>query len=299
MADRTVPEPAPAASASVFPGRHHDAGAQHLLRPWSARRLLLIGPVALALDLLAIEVFPRAEHTSNSVSPSLVTWAGVGGTLVLTTFLLLYAGVRTALPRARLLALYAVFYNALLIVVKFVLAPAAFVNTQARPTTFINLGDPFMALLATVTVFILYSAAFLVLFAIHRQIARKALRIPVLVKPIGTGVIVALVCIGIVCFVLFAVAALVLLIPFFVYLGYVFASALGLVIAVALVAAVIVANEAFREAEKQAIALRDMTVLTSFAWIGLAFIAVYHALWFVYILLLLSLWPLKLLAPPK
>jgi len=39
--------------------------------------------------------------------------------------------------------------------------------------------------------------------------------------------------------------------------------------------------------------LRNVTVLSTFAWIGLAFIAAYHIVWLVFVLTLISLWPLK------
>ena len=42
-----------------------------------------------------------------------------------------------------------------------------------------------------------------------------------------------------------------------------------------------------------AAALRSVTVLTTFAWIGLAFIAANHVMWLVFHLILVSIWPLK------
>ena len=38
---------------------------------------------------------------------------------------------------------------------------------------------------------------------------------------------------------------------------------------------------------------RNVAVLSSFAWIGLAFIAAYHFLWLVFLLTLISIWPLR------
>ena len=35
----------------------------------------------------------------------------------------------------------------------------------------------------------------------------------------------------------------------------------------------------------------------SFFWVGLYFLALYHVLWVVYVLVLTSIWPLKVVTP--
>ena len=67
----------------------------------------------------------------------------------------------------------------------------------------------------------------------------------------------------------------------------------GVLIAFALLAAIALCSLAFRETTEQAVLLRNVTVLSTFAWIGLAFIAAYHIVWVVFILTLISLWPLR------
>ena len=68
---------------------------------------------------------------------------------------------------------------------------------------------------------------------------------------------------------------------------------IGILIAVALIGAIVMCSVAFHEATEQAVILRNVTVLSTFAWIGLAFIAAYHIVWLVFVLTLISLWPLK------
>jgi hypothetical protein len=70
-------------------------------------------------------------------------------------------------------------------------------------------------------------------------------------------------------------------------------SAFGLLIAIALVGAIILCSFAFKEAADQSLMLRNVSVLGTFAWIGLAFIAAYHILWLVFLLTVVSLWPLR------
>jgi len=64
-------------------------------------------------------------------------------------------------------------------------------------------------------------------------------------------------------------------------------------IGVALVGAIILCSMAFREASEQSLMLRNISLLGTFAWTGLAFIAAYHILWLIFLLTLVSLWPLR------
>jgi hypothetical protein len=96
-------------------------------------------------------------------------------------------------------------------------------------------------------------------------------------------------------------AALVLfLIPFaagFEYLAFVFSSALSLLIALALAGATALAALAFEAASERAAIVGDATLFMSFFWLGLYFLALYHVLWVVYVLVLTSIWPLKVVTP--
>ena len=69
--------------------------------------------------------------------------------------------------------------------------------------------------------------------------------------------------------------------------------ALAVLLAVALLGALVLCIVAFRDATEQAAVVRNVTLLTAFAWIGLAFIAAYHVVWLVFILTLITIWPLK------
>ena len=72
-----------------------------------------------------------------------------------------------------------------------------------------------------------------------------------------------------------------------------FEGVLGALIGLALIGAVALCSLAFAEAEAQSVMLRNTTLLSTFAWIGLAFIAAYHILWLVFVLTLISIWPLR------
>jgi hypothetical protein len=49
--------------------------------------------------------------------------------------------------------------------------------------------------------------------------------------------------------------------------------------------------------EKQAVRLGDATLLASFFWLGLAVIVLYHVMWLVFLLTLVSMWPFRTYTP--
>jgi hypothetical protein len=81
------------------------------------------------------------------------------------------------------------------------------------------------------------------------------------------------------------------------YLEFVFTSAGSFTIAVVLAAAATLAGLAFKGTGERAAALGDVALFVSFFWVGLAFLALYHVLWVVYLLVLTSIWPLKVVVP--
>jgi hypothetical protein len=84
--------------------------------------------------------------------------------------------------------------------------------------------------------------------------------------------------------------------PTISYLVYVF-STFGTVITLALILAAILAYKAFDEVEKRAVHLGDATLLATFFWLGCALILLYHAMWVVFLLTLISIWPFQTYTP--
>ena len=81
------------------------------------------------------------------------------------------------------------------------------------------------------------------------------------------------------------------------YLSLVFSSGASLLIAIALAGATTLAGLAFTSVADRARVVGDATVFMSFFWLGLYFLALYHILWVVYILVLTTVWPLKVVVP--
>jgi hypothetical protein len=81
------------------------------------------------------------------------------------------------------------------------------------------------------------------------------------------------------------------------YVDFVFSSAVSGLVALALAGAVALAAVAFRSTAERARLVGDVALLVSVFWVGLAFLALYHALWVVYVLVLTAIWPLKVITP--
>ena len=84
--------------------------------------------------------------------------------------------------------------------------------------------------------------------------------------------------------------------PTLSYLVYIF-STFGVVIMLALGLAAFLAYRTFEEVEKRAVRLGDATLLASFFWLGLALIVLYHVMWVVFLLTLVSIWPFRTYTP--
>lgn len=199
------------------------------------------------------------------------------------------------------MAVYAGGYNALIVLVKFVLAPDGFydVNRDVQLTGLLTVGDNEGAVLTGALVFGLYLAAYVVVYRLCRRglpafsgeperLRRGLLAVlggALLLSAAGGSVLVFLVLP-----VLISGSAL-------EYLEFVFTSGASLLIALALAGAVTLAALAFRSVAERAAVVGDAAVLISFFWLGLYFLALYHALWVVYVLILTSVWPLRAVVP--
>lgn len=70
----------------------------------------------------------------------------------------------------------------------------------------------------------------------------------------------------------------------------------GLAILVALLA-LATGAWSFGEAARTSVSVRDTAIVTAVAWLALSLLLVYHVVWVVFMSVLVSLWPLKTVAP--
>jgi len=258
--------------------------------------------VASALALVVIEVVPRSSSSGGETPPTgmMLTVAGLVA-LATTAAMVLVVVLDLRLPLR--VAVLAGTWNVLVVVVKFVLGPAGFyeVNQHVEIENFITLEDAFGAATTAAFVLVLYVGAYWVLY---RLLGRPRIADLERVRRVRGGRRVALGALAAALVVAGATGgAFVVLAPIFFlssgldYLSFVFSSGLSLLVGLLLAGAAALVGTAFRSAGESARAIGDASVLVSFFWVGLAFLALYHALWVVYVLVLTSIWPLKVVTP--
>lgn len=223
------------------------------------------------------------------------------GTLLLAAVLVtavttvaLWLGVRSDLGLPARVALYAVGWNALVVLVKLVLGPLGMyeVNRVEAFDTFApdNLIE---ASFAAAFVFALYLAGYVVVYRLVRRrlaVERRPRRVWALTTGIAVGAL-AVSTLGV------GLIAVLVLSPGFQYVDFVASSSVGVLVGVALAVATGLAAVAFRDVGRRSQLVGDAAVLTTFFWLGLAFLALHHALWVVYVLVLTATWPLRVVIP--
>ena len=273
-----------------------------VLRPAAlAPPLLLKLVVAAGLSLAVVALVPRTVSSGGDVPPvgMLLTTAVVVGAICAS---LLFWGLRSDLGLPWTAAVYAAAFNVLVIVVKLTLAPHAFyeVNQQRTLDGLFTIDDPLMALVAAAAVFVLYVGVYLVLYRYFRVKVEHLAPddpIPRFVK--GRTLVIGVVVLTVL-LVASGGALLILLVPLAAgldYLDFVFSSSLSLMVGVVLACATALAAAAFNSTAERARLVGDASLFMSFFWVGLYFLALYHVLWVVYVLVLTSLWPLKVVTP--
>jgi hypothetical protein len=199
-------------------------------------------------------------------------------------------------------------YNALIVAVKFGLAPAAMYAANQQGSFEASVSDPnspWFYLGVGSGVLLLYVFVFRVMYGVFNRRLRRRSSSPGAPPERGSrwaerrrAVLITLVVASVVFLASFLWVLPVIFVglPTLIYLTYVF-SAFGTTIALALVLAAVLAYKTFDEVEKRAVHLRDATLLANFFWLGLALILLYHAMWVVFLLTLVSIWPFRTYTP--
>ena len=276
--------------------------AEPSLRDASATSSLVVKlVVAGLLSLGVVTIVPRTVSSSGSIPPvgMLLTTATIVAAIC---GVLLFWGLRSDLGLPATIAVYAVVFNVLVIGVKLVLGPRGYYEanqTKDIDATF-AINESVMALFAAVFVFALYAAAYLILYRVFRaKVAHLSPQDRLAVRLTGRKVVITVIVLTIL-LVASGGALLLVLFPLIAgleYLDFVFSSSLSLLIAVILACATAFAAMTFNSAADRARLVGDASVFVSFFWVGLYFLALYHVLWVVYVLVLTAVWPLKVVTP--
>ena len=196
-------------------------------------------------------------------------------------------------------------YNALIAAVKFGLAPGALYQANREEAFEAAVSDPnslWFFLGIGSGVLLLYLLVFGVMYRVfRRRFRRRSLPSEPLSEQRGRWtrgqVVVGVVaCVAFVASFLWVMPVVYVGVPTLSYLLYI-SSTFGAAITLALILAAFLAYRAFDEVEKRAVRLGDATILASFFWLGLALIVLYHVMWVVFLLTLVSMWPFRTYTP--
>ena len=264
--------------------------------------LVIFGLASSVIAVTAPRLFTGPER------PGFIVFFTVGVAVILLTAGLFAYIYHLGLGLGKTVLVLAAGYNALIAAVKFALAPAALYQANQEQTFDASVGDPnslWFYLAVSSAVLLLYLLVFRVMYGLFkRRFRRQGLEIAApRERRSRWGDRRRVVLIAVVVAAVALLASFLWVIPvFFVglptvsYLVYVF-STFGAVITLALILAAILAYKAFDEVEKRAVLLGDATLLATFFWLGCALIFLYHAMWVVFLLTLISIWPFQTYTP--
>ncbi len=212
---------------------------------------------------------------------------------------------RLGMGFGRTVLVLAAGYNALIAAVKLGLAPAALYRANSEESFDASVGDPNSLLFylgVGFGVLLLYVLVFGVMYRVfRRRFRRRSLTSDTPPDRGGrlsgrTLVVIVVAIVVLAVSFLWVMPLLYVGLPTFSYLAYIF-STFGVVITLALVLSAFLAYRTFDEVEKRAVRLGDATLLASFFWLGLALILLYHVMWAVFLLTLVSIWPFQTYTP--
>jgi hypothetical protein len=256
------------------------------------------------LSLLAIWLIPKLDPSTEG--PGSITVLGVGLALTLFTGGVLYFGVIASYKLPTKLLLFAFLYNTLIIIVKFTIWPLLAYRIPADRGEFaqysggLPIADPLSLAMIAAAVLLLYYIVFFLLYRHFKYDVEKSIPSDKGL-PSGAKVLMVLAYVVLFCVIMLTGGAFIVLflsaLIYFQYLSFVFSGIFGALIAAALIGAVLLVKATFKSAAQQAIAVRNATIFVSFFWVGASFLFLYHALWVVYVLILATLWPLRVVLP--
>ncbi|MFN2524837.1 MAG: hypothetical protein ABR505_01010 [Actinomycetota bacterium] len=293
------------------------------LRRLPAGAWLKLGAIGLGGAAL-LAVAPQMAETGTR--PPVALLLLVGFLLIAAAGAAVYGAVRSDLGLPGMVAWYAVGYNALLILVKFVFGPFGLyeVNQSVDFEAIGLITNPAGAAMAATTVLILYLAGYLIVYRIATKADRPSWIARLRDRAVRNRRAVLLVVGGALLVAAAGGTGLLLVMLIFAssgleYIHFVFSSSASLLVATFLASATILLGLHVREAASLGRAgglpggvprhevtseipapeqlVANAAAVAAVFWLGLCFIALYHILWVVYILVLTSIWPLRTVVP--
>lgn len=264
---------------------------------------LIIIPLSF-LAVIGLPYLDKALHP-DSTMPGLITLEGTTLVLIALTGILLYFGVTSKLTTIKKFLLFALLYNVLIIAVKFSLAPYAVYTYNLTNDIPFRMDDPFVIFLMGAVVMLAYSLVFLICSNVYKTSAQIAIsgkqHISRKIKVSIVAVAITLL-LGLLFSVTGSMFLAIIFVPLYIsgvltYVSVLLATPTGLLIAIALIGALLFLNQVFATIAEQARVVKSVTIISLFVAFGLGFLLLYHALWVVFMLVIVSIWPLRIVIP--
>ena len=263
--------------------------------------LTIFGLAGSALVVTIPQLFTGPER------PHFTLFLAAGVAVILLTAGLFGYIDRLGMGFGKTVLVLAAGYNALIAAVKFGLAPPAMYAANREQSFDASLSDPnslWFYLAVGSGVLLLYLLVFGAMYRVfERRFRRRAGEIGAPPERrrrwIGSRravLVVGVASVALLASFLWVMPVVFVGLPTLSYLSYVF-STFGAAIALALILAAVLAYKTFARVEERALHLKDATLLASFFWLGLALILLYHAMWAVFLLTLVSIWPFRTYTP--
>lgn len=283
-----------------WPGAH--AGRPNLpMRFWA--RVAASSVVALAAAVVVPHLASRHAAKGKLVDgmPPVDVLVAASVIIGAVTTAAVYLAVRRDLKLPVRVALYAATYEALVVAVKFGLAPYGLYHVNAHVAIteqLFGIDDAAGATATAVLIFALYFSVYGLLYLWARRgtthVARASSPGPVPSRLVPTAaIVVSVLGLGAGGWVLVVAAAQ----PAAQYLAFIFSSAVAGFTALALAGATALAAMVFRSTAEQMRVLGTANLLVNVFLVGLVFLVLFHILWVIYILVVTSIWPLNTVVP--
>ena len=190
-------------------------------------------------------------------------------------------------------------YSSVIVLIKFVLAPQALYRASANGDlsyTNTDQNSLFFYLTTALLIMFLYLLVFRTIYKFYLARFEHGMGKPKIKRTFNIKKIflTTLLIIGVLVF----TGGMVVLLPlvFFTdqlsYLTYTLSTFL-VPIFLSVLLAIYMASRGFREAEQQSYQISSAALLSSFYWIGMSLIVIFHIMWIIFMFTLVTVWPLK------
>ncbi|MBI3034067.1 hypothetical protein HYY72_02815 [Candidatus Woesearchaeota archaeon] len=268
------------------------------------QKVLLAELFLIIAGVWAVTYFPQLDKQLFPLSngPGPLTFLTVGLLFTLVTVIILYLFYRSN-KLSLFFFISTVLYSALIIGVRFILSPLGVYEYNKVSSFSCNFGGLDTWLLSSGLVFILYFSVFLVFYLYYRRKSGELSggnveqgffkRHSTMSLLLVVGLLVLMGAVVFFPIILLPFLFIVLLGGVMEYMLVVMSVSTGLFISLSLLGAILFLRAAYKDAANQAAIIKDAGILTGFFWIGASLLAIYSGLWVLYMLTIVSLWPLK------